>query len=228
VVNRTIGALIPEFRDLTGNVASIDSLFNRKFSQSGVFCAIDYKKVDMMDLTNSTFDSGSAVEPIAEQRIDLVGYGFDELNTTDPAKTLYTVDDGITGIDAVALIDTLSYRKSSYYDYYFKLDDVDYNSTYAAGETYTVDPGTGDKYIVATIGSKLYTAWANGFIKTGDTLTYLAAPSNTPTTLYLSTDGLVKTQNTGQIKYIEFYCYQDATLTNQVDAEYITDAGSEY
>ena len=228
VVNRTIGALIPDFRDLTGNIAAIDSLFNRKFSQAGVFCAIDYKKVDMMDLTNPTFSSGSAVEPIAEQRIDLVGYGFDELNTTDNSKTLYTVDDGITGVDPVAQIDTLSYRKSAYYDYYFKLDQVDYNSTLAAGETYTMNPGSGDKYIVATIGSKLYTAWANGTIKTGDKLQYLAPPSNSPATLYLSTDGLVKTQNTGQIKYIEFYCYQDATFTNQVDAEYITDSGNEY
>ena len=230
IVNRTIGAMIPEFRDLTGATASIDSLFNRKFSQSGVFCAIDYKKVDMIDLTNATFDSGSSTEPSAEQRIDLVGYGFDELNTTDVTKQLYTVDNGISTVDPVALIDVLSYRKSAGYEYYFALDSVDYNSTYAAGETYTIQKlsgpsnlPTGDKYIVATIGSKLYTAWANGFIKTGDTLHYLAGPSDTPTTLYLSTDGLVKTQSTGQIKYIEFYAYQDAAFQNQVDVEYITD-----
>lgn len=222
VINRTIGAIIPDFKDLAGSTAVLDTLFNRKFSQSGVFCAIDYKKVDLIDLTNPTFNSGSSTEPIADQRIDLVGHGFAELNTTDTAKTLYTVDNGISGIDPVALIDVLSYKKSAGYDYYFSLDAVNHSTALAAGETYTMNTG-GDIYITATQGSKLYQAWSNGFIKAGDTLHYIAAPSSTPATLYLGTDNVVKTQTTGQIKYIEFTAYSDITRTNQVNAEYITD-----
>lgn len=222
VVNRTIGAIIPDFKDLAGSIASLDTLFNRKFSSSNVFCAIDYKKVDLIDLTNATFNSGSSTEPIAEQRIDLVGHGFGEINTTDGSKTLYTVDNGTSGIDPIALIDVLSYKKSAGYEYYFKLDGLAHSTTLAAGETYTMNAG-GDIYITATQGSKLYEAWANGFVKAGDTLHYLAAPSSTPTTLYLGTDNLVKTQTTGQIKYIEFTVYSDITRTNQVDAQYITD-----
>lgn len=224
VINRTVGALIPEFKSLDGSISAIDILFNKKFSQSGLFCAIDYKKVDMIDLSNSVFQSGTSSEPIAEQRIDLVGHGFRELN-----GLVYSVDNGIDydGIDPVKLIDVLSYKKPANYEYYFLLDYVNYSSTYANGETYIVNPTSGYDYIVAAEGSKLYTAWADGFIKTGDTLHYLAAPSSTPTTLYLGTDGLVKTQNTGQIKYIEFQVYSDITRTNQINAQYIVSSQPE-
>lgn len=229
VVNRTSGAIIPDFRDLDGSVAALDTLFNRKFSSSGVFIAIDYKKIDLIDLTNADFSSGSLTEPISEQRIDLVGHGFDELNAA-----VYSVDNGMAdnGIDPVKLIDVLSYKKSAGSEYYFALDAVDYNSTYTTGETYIIqnvsgpsNTPTGDKYIVATQGSKLYEAWASGFVKTGDTLHYLIG--QTPAVLYLATDGLVKTQTTGQIKYIEFTAYSDATRTNQVNAEYILSAGND-
>ena len=224
VVNRTSGAIIPDFKDLAGSIASLDTLFNRKFSQAGVFLAIDYKKIDMMDLTNADFLSGSATEPIAQQRLDLVGHGFDELNAG-----IYSVDNGMldNGIDPVKLIDVLSYKKAAGSEFYFSLDAVDYTSTYANGETYIVAPTSGDKYIVAAQGSKLYEAWANGFLKTGDVLHYLAGPSSTPAVLYLATDGLVKTQPTGQIKYVEFTAYADATRTNQVDVEYILSSGND-
>ena len=215
LVNRTSGAIIPDFKDLAGNIAALDSLFNRKFSQAGVYCAIDYKKIDMMDLTNPVFDSGDGIETIDSQRLDLVGYGFDELNAA-----VYSVDNGVfeDGIDAVKLIDTLSYKKSAGYDYYFALDQINYSSTYAAGETYTIDNG-GTKYIVATESSLLYKAWANGFIKTGDRL------MDGLNSLYLQTDGLVKT-DLNQIKYIEFLVYSDATFTNQVDVELFVSTGS--
>ena len=47
--------LIPEFKDLTGTTVSIDALFNRRFAQSGIYLAIDYKKIDLMDLTNGNY-----------------------------------------------------------------------------------------------------------------------------------------------------------------------------
>jgi hypothetical protein len=225
VLNRTIGCMIPDFSDLGGSAASIDFLFNRKFSQSGLFCALDDKKIDMMDLTNETFSSGTSTEPVAEQRIDLIGHGFDELN-----GLVYAVDDGISelSIDPVKKIDVLSYKKPAHYDFNFLLDDENYSSTFAAGETYIFSPISGDKYIVATQDSKLYTAWAEGFIKTGDVLHYLAAPSSTPTDLYIQTDDLVKTQTIGNIKYIIFNVFADSLLTNQVDAEYVDDGDGGY
>lgn len=210
VVNRTVGAIIPDFKDLTGNIAALDTLFNRKFSQSGVFVAIDYKKIDMMDLTNATFDSGSSTEPIESQRLDLVGHGFGELDAT-----AYSVDNGVIsdGIEPAKLIDVLSYTKTSNSELYFTVDEVNYTGTYANGETYTIDGiGSGYSTIVATAGSKLFNAWSNGFIKTGDHLINLAEE-----TLYLQTDGIVKIQNVGQVKYVKFTVYSDATLTNQVD-----------
>lgn len=215
LVNRTIGSIIPDFNDLTGSIASIDALFNRKFSQSGVFLALDHNKIDKMDLTNSVFDSGSSTEPIAQQRLDLVGYGYDEMNTS-----VYSVDDATGSANPVALIDTLSYRKPGSSNFNFQLTDSAYSSTYAVGETYIVTGA--NSYIVAAIGSKLYAAWANGFVKVGDTLT------DGSTTVYLNTDGVVKTQTTGQVKYVEFLVYSDATFTNQADAVYITDLGNDY
>jgi hypothetical protein len=229
VVNRTIGAIIPDFRDLAGSPAALDYLFNNKFSQSGVYCALDYKKIDMIDLINNpVFDSGSATETVESQRLDLVGYGFDEMDSA-----VYSVDSGNPddGIAPVKLIDVLSYKKTAGYEYYFNIpttspnnynilpgDDLD------PGEMYTVNPsGTNNNYIIATIGSPLYNAWANGFIKTGDILL-------TGSTRYLSTDGVIKTVMNGLVKvsYIEFYAYSDLTYTNQVDAAAITSGSNKY
>ena len=228
VVNRTIGAIIPEFRDLAGSPAALDQLFNNKFSTSGVYCALDYKKIDMMDLANNPiFDSGSSNESIEAQRLDLVGYGFDEIDST-----VYSVDTGNVdlAIEPVKLNDVLSYKKSAGYEYYFNIPSVAPDNLgilpgapLSLGEMYTVAPTLGSKYIIATLGSKLYTAWSNGFIKTGDTLL-------TPATSYLSTDGVVKTVMNGLVKisYIEFYAYSDLTYTNPVDADPIVSGTENY
>jgi len=229
VVNRTIGAIIPEFTDLAGSPASLDHLFNNKFSQSGVYCALDYKKIDMIDLLNNpVFDSGSATESIESQRLDLVGYGFDEIDSQ-----VYSVDTGNPdlSIEPVKLIDVLSYKKTAGYKYYFNIPttspdnyDILPGDPLSLGQMYTVNPtGSDNNYIIATIGSPLYNAWANGFIKTGDTLL-------TGSTRYLSTDGVVKTVMNGMVKvsYIEFYAYSDLTYTNQVDAAAITSGSNKY
>ena len=218
VLNRTIGSLIPDFLDLSGNVASVDTLFNRYFSQSGLFCSLDQNKIDKIDLTNNTFDSG-VTELMAEQRLDLVGYGFDELS--------YTVDDGNIddGTAAIKLIDTLSYKKSAGYNYNFVLDHVAYLGSFSNGETYTVNPGNGNPtYIVATEGSKLYTAWKNGFIKTSDKVHWIQS-GNIPTTQYMLTDGLVK--KSGAVNYIVFETFSDIDFLNPVDTGYITSLGGQ-
>ena len=188
VMARTQGCIIPDFRDLTGSIVAIDTVFNRKFPQTGVFVALDHKKVDMIDLANTTFDSGSSAEPMEEQRLDLVGYGVDDLDLA-----VYGVDDGITGTDPVGLIDLLGYRKPEASTFYFTLNT--YSPTFAARETY-ID-GSTPKNIIATENSKLYKAWANGFIKSGDLL-YCTATPTVP--LYLGTDGNITTR--GSVKYI--------------------------
>jgi len=214
LIAKTQGCIIPGFRDLTGTIVAIDTVFNRNFPQTGVYCALDYKKVDMIDLTNATFDSGSTTEPMEQQRLDLVGYGVDELNLTNGVKTAYVVDDGKTGISPVGLIDVLSYKKPLDSTFYFKLST--YVPTYVAGEIYintAVTPNT----IVATEGSKLYNAWFNGFVKNGDYLKY----GITPITLYLASDGAAKLN--GSVKYITFSAFTDVTRLNQVSAQSILD-----
>jgi hypothetical protein len=223
LIAKTQGCIIPGFRDLTGTIVALDTVFNRNFPTTGVYCAIDYKKVDIIDLSNSTFDSGSATEPMEEQRLDLVGYGIDDLNLYNGTKTAYVVDDGITGTEPVGLIDVLSYKKPLDSNFYFLLST--YVPTYIAGEVYintAVTPNT----IVATENSKLYNAWFNGFVKNGDYLKYAGGPSLTPTSLYIASDGAVKLN--GSVKYITFNVFSDITRLNQVSAQSITDAGDDF
>jgi len=203
--NQSIGCIIPEFRDLSNTIVAIDTVFNRKFAQSGIYLAIDYNKIEMMDLSNSTFDSGSSTEPIENQRLDLIGYGVDDLNITSGLNDTYTIDDGITGTNAVALIDILSYKKPIDSTYHFKLDT--YSETYANNKTYISEVGT----IIATENSKLYNAWMNGFIESGD-IYYLV---DTPATYYLGCDGVIYTQSETSINYIVFNVYKDITRIYQ-------------
>ena len=220
LVAKVQGSIIPEFKDLTGTTVSIDALFNRRFAQSGIYLAIDYKKIDLMDLTNGSFASGTSTEPISEQRLDLIGAGVDELNsgTTDldtiNETNLYTVDDDTNVHQAVNLIDVLSYKKPVSSEFYFELESITAtaDTTYAQGDVYIFVTDTDT--IIATEGSKLYNAWANGFVKNGDYLKYSS------TTLYLATTGEIKTKNS--VKYIVFEAYDDATRTVQVNAQKTT------
>lgn len=212
VMARTQGCIIPDFRDLTGSIVAIDTVFNRKFPQTGVFVALDHKKVDMIDLANTTFGSGSLSEPMEDQRLDLIGHGIDDL-----ALDIYGVDDGIDGTDPVGLIDLLGYRKPLASTFYFTL--TEYGSTFAAGKIY-IDSSSPNN-IIATENSKLYKAWANGFIKSGDLLSYISGPSSTISTIYLATDGNINSQ--GSVKYITFSAYSDITRTNHVNAVSMAD-----
>lgn len=210
---KTQGCIIPGFRDLTGTIVAIDTVFNRNFPTSGIYCALDYKKVDKIVLEEQQW-SGGDTEPMPEQRLDLVGYGLD-----DQVLSRYKVDDGITGTSPVGIIDVLSYKKPLDSTFYFLLST--YTPTYSPEEVYintAVTPNT----IVATEGSTLYNAWFNGFVKNGDYLKY----GITPTTLYLASDGAVKLN--GIVKYITFNTFADLPRLNQVSAQSITDAGNEF
>lgn len=221
---KTQGCIIPDFMDLTGNTASIDSIFNRKFAQIGVHCALDYRKIDKIDLTEASFDSGSSIEGIATQRIDLVGHGFNELNVigdTDPSP--YIVDDGIGepglySTEPVGLVDVLSYTKPANSEFYFLINT--YSPTYTSGEVYIDDGALPVSNIIAVEGSKLYEAYVKGFVSSGDLIQY--GDQADPDVHYLGTDGEIKSQ--GLVKYIIFKAYTDITQTDQVGVQaYDTD-----
>jgi hypothetical protein len=97
VISRTIGCLIPDFKDQSGVTVSIDRLINRAFPTTGLLCALDVEKLDLIDLTLTTFTD----QDVQTHRIDTVGHGFDELT--------YVADDGgydhiyVGGANAVTL-----------------------------------------------------------------------------------------------------------------------------
>jgi hypothetical protein len=87
VINRTIGCLIPDFRDQSGVTVSIDRLVNRAFPTTGLICALDTEKLDLIDLTNNAFLDTD----VYTHRVDIIGQGIDDL--------LYPADNG--GFDNV-------------------------------------------------------------------------------------------------------------------------------
>ena len=224
VVSRTVGCLIPEFKDQRGLTVSIDRVMNRITPTTGILCALDADKLDLIDLDEDAFTDAS----VYTHRVDIVGHGYDELT--------YTADDG--GFDpsavattAIPLIDTLSYKKPADTTLIFNitsnpsvnpvLTEANFLNGYqdnvpsthvATGDVYVVEP-TGDNYIVATSGSKLYEAYVNGFVKTGDEV------SDGTNTYYISIEDKlqVTTPSAIVIDYIKIKVFADISLLNQVD-----------
>jgi hypothetical protein len=231
VISRTVGCLIPDFIDQSGNSISIDRLVNRVFPSTGVLCALDTDKLDLVDLTTTAFND---VE-VDTHRLDLIGHGYDELNSGD----VYTADDGgfetdgVTAADATPLIDTLSYRRPADANLIFKITSSETEADFLAGTTiptsvgdlYEITPTSGDPYLVAMAGSKLYESYANGFLKTGDIIT------NGTLDYYIKTqDNFTITVSGTEIKYIKVFVYSDITLLNQEDVGNISYAagGDDY
>jgi hypothetical protein len=231
VISRTIGCLIPDFRDQSGVTVSIDRLVNRAYPTTGILCALDTDKLDLIDLTNTTF----ADQDVTTHRIDLVGHGFDELDSQD----IYAADDDGYDTDlttqlSTPLINTLSYSKPSDGVLIFnisnnpssagQLNEASFNAGFQdngntlpiqEGDLYEVTPLVGDSYLVATKGNKLYESYMMGFIKTGDRI--FDGTNN----YYLKViDNLLN----GTIPYIKVLIYQDVFLLNQINVNYYTDA----
>ena len=226
VINRTIGCLIPDFIDQSGNSISIDRLVNRLFPSTGVMCALDGDKLDLVDLTNTAFND---VE-VDTHRIDLIGHGYDELDSDDD----YTADDGgyetdgVTAADATPLIDVLSYRRPSDANLIFEMTSSETEADFLAGttiptalgDTYVIAPLVGDPYLIAMEGSKLYQSYSNGFIKDGDVVT------NGVIDYYLKVqNNFTITVSGNELKYIKVFVYSDNTLLNQEDVNNITYSG---
>jgi len=225
VISRTIGCMIPDFIDQTGNSISIDRLVNRIFPTTGIMCAIDADKLDLIDLDNESFND---VE-VDTHRVDLVGHGYDEL--------AYSADDGGFDKDGVAapitpLIDVLSYCKPADKILIFEAPTADTISEatflagtgIALGETRVITGGT-YTYIIAMEDSKLYESYKKGFVRNGD----IVADSVGPTNNYLKIEDELTVNVLGNdLKYIKVLAYSDITLINGTNINNYTNGANEY
>jgi len=217
VISRTVGTLIPDFKDQRGLTVSIDRLVNRLFPTTGIMCALDVEKLDLIDLTEDAF----ADQDVHTHRVDIVGHGYDDLNLDD----IYAADDGgfnpdTTTADFTPLIDTLSYSRPADSELVFELIDADTETNFNAGfinsnpvangDLYEITPTSGDTYLAAMHGSTLYSSYMKGFLRNGDVVT------DGIVNYYVKvTDNLAN--GTIPIPYIKFVTYQDNTFINQDD-----------
>jgi hypothetical protein len=226
VVARTVGCLIPEFKDQRGLTVAIDRLINRLYPTTGVLCALDVSKLDLIDLEEDSFTDSN----VYTHRVDIVGHGYDDItNTTDDGG----FDPIGNQVNAIFEIDTLSYQRPADTTLIYEItnnpsvsgnltepnflagyQDNILSSEVEFGDIYVVKPTVGDAYLVATSGSKLYDAYINGFIKGGDEVTdgvniyYLSIEDNLQ---------VVSGVTVISIDYIKIKIFADITQLNQVD-----------
>lgn len=211
VINRTIGCLIPDFRDQSGVTVAIDRLVNKAFPTTGILCALDTEKLDLIDLTVDNFTDTD----VHSHRIDTVGHGFEELDYYADNGG-YDVD-GVTIINPTPLIDTLSYTKPADSELIFVSAGADTESNFLSGTILGNPIAMDDLYIVAgTVnylaameGNALYDAYMNGFLKTGDLI------KDSLNTYYIK---VVDNLTTSGIKYIRINVYANVGLTTPVNA----------
>ena len=196
VVNRTIGCLIPDFRDQSGATISIDRLINKAFPTTGLLCALDVEKLDLIELDQDTFIDSD----ITTNRIDIVGYGFEELNEV--------IDNGDSATSPTPLVNVLSYAKPANTELIYSIDQSPATMPVSllSDEVYLVTGGT--DYLIATEGGYLYDAYQKGFIRTGDVI------KNTTLTRYAK---IIDSLELGGIKYIKIEAYADTQLTTLAD-----------
>ena len=221
VINRTIGCLIPDFRDQSGVTVAIDRLVNKAFPTTGILCALDTEKLDLIDLTVDNFTDTN----VHSHRIDTVGHGFEELDYYADNGG-YDVD-GVTVVDPTPLIDTLSYTKPADSELIFIAAGADTESNFLSGTIGGNPIAMDDLYIVAgTVnylaameGNSLYDAYMNGFLKTGDLI------KDATNTYYIK---VIDTLTSAGIKYIRVNVYSNIGLTTPVNANNYLGAGDDY
>jgi hypothetical protein len=216
VISRTVGCLIPNFIDQSGNSISIDRLVNRLFPTTGVLCALDTDKLDLIDLENTSFND---IE-VDTHRVDIVGHGYDELAFTADDGGFDT--DGLTAVASTPLIDTLSYCQPADDILVFNIPTgnsitqatFDATTGVALGETFNISDAP-NEYLIAMADSKLYEAYAKGFIRDGDII------SSASNDYYVKIeDELIITVGPNDLKYIKLYVYSDNTLLNAISVNY--------
>ena len=196
VINRTVGCLIPDFRDQSGVTVSIDRLVNKAFPTTGLLCSLDVEKLDLIDLDEAIFND----QDITTNRIDIVGQGYEELQEV--------ADDGDNVTPATPLISVLSYAKPAKTDLIYEVNQIvtTIAPPISTNTIYLVDGGI--DYLIVTKGNLLYDAYHQGFIRTGDIV-----KNNTNTGYIKITDSL----ELGSTKYIKIEAFADAALTTLVN-----------
>jgi hypothetical protein len=233
VVSRTIGCLIPEFKDQRGQTVSIDRLVNRLFPTTGILCALDVRKLDLIDLQNGIFTDSD----VETHRVDIVGHGYEDLDSgnTEVADDGGFEEDGVTVADPTPMIDALSYKRpaddtlvfaitNDFASVSFELSEANFllgfqdnaqSLSVQADDVYVIGSGTGvGDYIVAMENSTLYKAYTGGFLRNGD-----ATLDDTLNVHYLKVaDNLsvVPDGETQSVKYIKVTFFSDNTLLNLV------------
>ena len=201
-IARVNGSVIPQFKDASGADISIDRVFNRLFSQTELFCALDENKIDLIDLetafANASMDS---------HRIDLAGHGYTDLIAADTQD--YFIDNGFTGdySDANAKLDVLGYKSPVKNTAVFEV-------TSGANDSCRVVTEAGNQIIIAREGTQLYKAWADGFIVSGNG--FITTQGGTTASKYIKVES-GNTEVVGLVtkNYIKVKCYDNVALTNQ-------------
>jgi hypothetical protein len=211
IISRVTGCLIPDFKDQTGTIAAIDTLINRLFPVTGVLAALDADKLELVDLENDTFND---VE-VETHRVDIVGHGYDELNSGD----VYVIDDGgfesdlTTPADPTPLIDVLSYSKPGDDSLVYNIVQTNVEGDFTGvGSDDIIRVTAGTDYVIALENSLLYKAYVNGFVKNGDTL---EDGGVNPTQYIKIQDGFIVNLGGTDFNYIKLFTYQDVSLLNQ-------------
>jgi hypothetical protein len=209
-IARVTGCLIPEFKDQSGTIASVDSLVNRLFATTGLLCALDADKLDLIDLEDDSFSDIN----METHRVDTIGHGYDELDSDD----VYSIDDGGfepsgAAADSTPLIDTLSYSKPGDKELIYKIDlTLVENDFSGVGASDLVKWTTADDYLIAFENSKVYKAYTDGFLRTGD-----ESKDGINTYYTKIEDGFIQDLGGNDYSYIKIYTYQDSSLLNRIN-----------
>jgi hypothetical protein len=185
VINRTIGCLIPDFRDQSGVTVSIDRLVNRAFPTTGLICALDTEKLDLIDLTNNSFTDTD----VYTHRVDIIGQGIDELAyyadnggfdniyiggvdtfTPDGLGTGYSTATGVTTTTTSGSGTGLTVDITETAGIITSIIINNAGTGYDIGDTVTIDGGTIDEEL--TIDSVTYANPVIGATPLIDTLSY--------------------------------------------------------
>jgi len=201
-IARVNGSIIPQFKDAAGSDISIDRVFNRLFSQTELFCALDENKIELIDL-----DTVFANASMDSHRIDLAGHGYTDLIAADFQD--YFIDNGFTGdyTDANAKLDVLGYKAPVKNTAVFEV-------TTGVSDSSRVVTENGNQIIIAREGTQLYNAWYDGFIVTGNG--FITTQNGTVASKYLKVEsGFTEVVNLVTKSYIKIKCFDNVALTNQ-------------
>jgi len=201
-IARVNGSIIPQFKDAAGSDISIDRVFNRLFSQTELFCALDENKIELIDL-----DTVFANASMDSHRIDLAGHGYTDLIAADFQD--YFIDNGFTGdyTDTNAKLDVLGYKAPVKNTAVFEV-------TTGVSDSSRVVTENGNQIIIAREGTQLYNAWYDGFIVTGNG--FITTQNGTVASKYLKVEsGFTEVVNLVTKSYIKIKCFDNVALTNQ-------------